>query len=116
MALAILGVVYPIDLSNAATPPRVLADQHDRYGREHRSLRETAKYLPWRVWRCRKTLTAAAFFPVVASTRAQLPLSVGLPGSLSRARIHHHQGLHITENPSASGSFEPGNQKEQRDP
>lgn len=62
MALAILGVVYPIDLSNAATPPRVLADQHDRYGREHRSLRETAKYLPWRVWRCRKTLTAAAFF------------------------------------------------------
>lgn len=61
-------------------------------------------------------LTAAAFFPVVASTRAQLPLSVGLPGSLSRARIHHHQGLHITENPSASGSFEPGNQKEQRDP
>lgn len=63
MALAILGVVYPIDLSNAATPPRVLADQHDRYGREHRSLRETAKYLPWRVWRCRKTLTAAAFFP-----------------------------------------------------
>jgi hypothetical protein len=76
LALAVLGGVYPINLSNAETPPRVLNCEQGKYGRAHRSVLEICNYLPWRVWRCKKTLAIAEFFPVLASTHAQLPMSV----------------------------------------
>jgi hypothetical protein len=100
LALAVLGGVYPINLSNAETPPRVLNCEQGKYGRAHRSVLEICNCLPWRVWRCKKTLAIAEFFRAGKYTCSVAP-AVDSTCPLSTARLGYHRGLHVPENPLA---------------